>query len=160
MIKDNQDSGATATQESSAGAPANLSVERPTDYELDQRDREKAGPRRAAGPSFSDAGSGSRDEAAQEPPPSTDPRSESQETGLPVEEPIEQRVTSASAEAGLPVDHVGPKPSADELDRRDRQKTGLRRAAGPPLADGGPDQGTREATIEQLPPETDPDSNE
>ena len=44
------------TYDSNAGAPANLAVQRPSDDELDQRDREKSRPRRAAGPPLRDDG--------------------------------------------------------------------------------------------------------
>jgi hypothetical protein len=154
MAKKTPASGVVASQESSAGAPANLAMGRPSDEELDQRDREKAKPRRAAGPRLSDARPLSRDEPPHEPPPSTEPRSESHDTGLPDEGGTEG-VTSVTGDAGRPVDHVGPKPSDDELDRRDRSKSGPRRAAGPPLVDEA-DRDSREVTFEEPPPETDP----
>jgi len=54
-------------------APAGAK-QRPTDEELDRRNRELAGPRLQEGPTLSDGGSGIGDRPAMPVPPSTDPR--------------------------------------------------------------------------------------
>jgi hypothetical protein len=146
------------TYDSNAGAPANLAVQRPSDDELDQRDREKSRPRRAAGPPLRDDGpdAASRDVPSHEPPPATDPMSDSTVTGPPLRGQDTRGAATQVGNAGRPVDHVGPKPSADELDRRDRLKAEPRRAAGPPLRDDGPEAASRDVPAYEPPPATDP----
>ena len=147
------------THDASAGAPANLAVRQPSDEELDQRDRDKAGPRRAAGPPLREetAEASSRGVAPDEPPASTDPASEPMATGTPGGNQEAGSSETHASEAGRPLDHVGPKPSDDELDRRDRLKAGPRRAAGPPLRDEDPGRASRDAHVEALTPATDPE---
>jgi hypothetical protein len=144
------------TQESSAGAPWNQPLERPSDEELDRRDRDKSRPRRAAGPPLRDEREeASRDAPAHEPPPATDPMAD---PGVPAGAGPGAETRSAAtqaSDAGLPADHAGPKPSHDELDRRDRLKSGPRRAAGPPLRDEGP-RAAEDAAQAPPPAPTDP----
>jgi hypothetical protein len=146
------------THENSAGTPANQSVRQPSDEELDRRDREKARPRRAAGPPLREGGqAASRDASPQEPPPATDPITDTPTAGSPPEHGQDAGGGATQASnAGRPTDHVGPKPSHDELDRRDRLKAGPRRAAGPPLGDDAGAATSREASDHEPPPATDP----
>jgi hypothetical protein len=141
------------THESNAGSPANVSPQAPDDSELDRRNQEKARPRRAAGPPLEEgesSESAGRDQ--REPPAPTDP-SAMPDAGDGTTYQGEVSATYDST-AGLPADHVGPKPSSDELDRRDRLKAGPRRAAGPPLA--ADRDAERAAVLHQPPPPTDP----
>ena len=154
----------TPTHDTSAGSPANLSVQRPDDSELDRREREKSQPRRAAGPPLKEADlSELRSSESVELPGPTDPRGASDApgdtdyTGDPEGgggAPGQTRDATQPNEAGPPADYAGPKPSADELDRRDRLKAGPRRAAGPPLA--ADTNAERAASLHQPPPPTDP----
>lgn len=146
------------TQEGSAGSPANLPVQQPTEEDLDQRDRDKARPRRAAGPPLHDDGHEGSQSAAvpHEPPPSTDPMSDAEDGGSSMPDPGAQGTNSHNGDVGLPADYAPSKPSHDELDRRDRQKSAPRRAAGPPLGDAAVGDGTRGASAEVPPPATDP----
>lgn len=126
----------TVSGYSNAGAPANPATGQPTDEELDQLDRKKARPRRPSGPPLADIHGDdvSRTAAPYEPPATTDPAAEI--SGVREYEPTSQAGGSSethAGDAGLPTDFAPPKPSDDELDRRDRLKSGPRRVAGPPL---------------------------
>ncbi len=147
------------SQERSAGPPNNLAVlQRPSDEELDRRDREKAKPRRPAGPPLRDDVPAS---APRNAPPHTPPLPTEPVPGPPSGGPAEQGpkarlgATRTSA-AGRPADFVGPKPSSDDLDRRDRLKAGPRRAAGPPLRDVAPMSALRAAQTHTPPAPTEP----
>lgn len=152
----------TPTHDSNAGAPANQAHQQPTDEELDQRDREKSRPRRAAGPPLGDeGGETTRNPTGDELPQPTDPAmSASMMISPPPPEDAQGSATQAS-DAGRPADHVGPKPSDDDLDRRDRLRAGPRRAAGPPLQDDGGDAAaSRSGTPYDPPPPTEPREEE
>lgn len=64
------------THANDAGRPANHSDQQPSEAELDERDRRKTGPRRAAGPPLDDGAPGVASMAAPPGalPPATDPR--------------------------------------------------------------------------------------
>ena len=152
MSESDSDRSNDESHESSAGAPANIPTARPSDEDLDRRDKEKSRPRRMAGPPLSEPDH--RDAAAHEPPPSTEPNADM--TGGAPKPGIEPEGSSTvGGDAGLPADHAPPKPSGDELDRRDRQKAGPRRMAGPPL--GEADTASRGASDVPPPAATDPD---
>jgi hypothetical protein len=138
----------TSTQGSDAGLPVNHAGQQPTEAELDDRNRAMARPRRAAGPPLHDDVSGALAGAPpHEPPPTTDPMSEAM--------PSAPDASVNAGDAGLPVGHAGPKPSHDELDRRNRQMGAARRAAGPPLQDAA-EAAIRDASLHEPPPATDP----
>jgi hypothetical protein len=158
MAEKTPDPHETVTHDSNAGAPANPAIRQPTEDELDQREREKAQPRRAAGPSLVDTGGdeASRNALQHEPPPTTDPVAEvsgadeygaAAQTGSPTE--------THATDAGHPAEFAGPKPSEDELDRRDRLKAAPRRVAGPPLRDDE-SSAARDAVAHEPPAPTDP----
>jgi hypothetical protein len=109
-----------------------------------------ARPRRAAGPPLHDEAPGAAlsDAPPHEPSPKTDPMSEE------VQGP--QDVSTYASDAGQPVNHVGPKPSHDELDRRNRVMGGPRRAAGPLIHDDAFEAAMRDAAPHEPPPATDP----
>lgn len=145
------------TQEGGGGSPANEAAAAPTEEELDQRQRSKAKPRRAAGPPLAEAAPGARDAVEETPPASTDPdQSDGGSDGGADDGAPQAAGSTAAGDAGAPVDHAPPKPSADELDRRDRMKSGPRRAAGPPLEDGDAEE-FRAAPDVPPPPATDPE---
>jgi hypothetical protein len=123
----------TVSEYSNAGAPANPAIRQPTDEELDQLEREKARPRRPSGPPLADARGDDVSRTAG-PPATTDPAAEI--SGVGEYPPTAQAAGSSethAGDAGRPADFAPPKPSDDELDRRDRLKSGPRRVAGPPL---------------------------
>ena len=143
----------TVSEYSNAGAPANPAIRQPTDEELDQLEREKARPRRPSGPTLADArgDDASRTAAPYEPPAKTDPASEI--SGVGEYEPTAQAAGSSethAGDAGRPADFAGPKPSDDELDRRDRLKSGPRRVAGPLLRED--DSSAARGVVDYQPP--------
>jgi hypothetical protein len=149
MSEERQGPHDPSTHESDAGSPVSHAGQQPSEAELDDRNRSMAGPRRAAGPPLRDEGPGPAlsDAPPHEPPPRTDPASE--EMRGPGD------VSTYASDAGQPVNHAGPKPSDDELNRRDRLMGGPRRAAGPPLHDDLADA-AREVAPHEPPPATDP----
>jgi hypothetical protein len=150
MSEERRDPHDSSTYGSDAGLPVSHAGQQPTDTELDERNRSMAGPRRAAGPPLGDDAPGAALTGAppHEPPPTTDPMSEAM--------PRPQDASAQVGDAGLPIGHAGPKPSDDELDRRNRMMGGPRRAAGPPLHDDAPEAAIREAALHEPPPATDP----
>jgi hypothetical protein len=158
MAEKTPDPQETVTHDSNAGAPANPTIRQPTEDELDQREREKTQPRRPAGPPLVDAGGdeASRNALQHEPPPTTDPVAEisgADEYGAAAQ-PGGAMETHAT-DAGRPAEFAGPKPSDDELDRRDRHKAAPRRVAGPPLRDDE-SSAARDAVAHEPPAPTDP----
>jgi hypothetical protein len=135
---------------SDAGAPVGHADKQPSHEELDERNRSMARPRRAAGPPLQDESSEAalRDALPHNPPPPTDPISGAMLSP--------QDVSTHAGNAGLPINHAGPKPSHDELDRRNSMMAAPRKAAGPPLHDSPSEAAMREASAHEPPPPTDP----
>jgi hypothetical protein len=112
--------------DTATGLPAER-AEQPNVAELDERNRLMSRPRRAQGPPLPEDTEASMLASLHEPPPATNPMSE-ESHGVP-------GYSTHTSDAGRPAEHAGPKPSHDELDRRDRLMAGTRRAQGPPLRD-------------------------
>ena len=112
-----------STHGSDAGLPVSHTDQQPSHEELDERNRSMARPRRAAGPPLQDEGSEAelREALPSNPPPATDPMSEAM--------PNPQDASTSVGTAGPAINHAGPKPSHDELDRRNRMMGAPRRAA-------------------------------
>lgn len=158
MTANDPDPEQMPTVESGAGAPMRGVADAPTDADLDAREREKAQPRRAAGPSMGEEGAeAAREAGAHAPPPATDPGAEG-EAGTAPSPGAETGGESQQGEAGRAVDHAGAKPSTDELDRRDRKSAAPRRAPGPPLRPEGFAESLRGAEFHEPPPATDPET--
>jgi hypothetical protein len=149
MSDDKRESSDIPTYVNEGGVPAGeVRPQPPSDEELDERNRAMARPRRAAGPLLEDAGA-TRDAASHELPAATEPATAERTTSS-------QGDATQAGDAGRPVNHAGPKPSDDELNRRDQMMAGPRRAAGPPLEDVTREGAMSEADHEPPPP-TDPD---
>jgi hypothetical protein len=157
MSEENRSPQDASTHASAAGLPVNHAEQVPSDTELDERDRSMARPRRAQGPPLHDDAPGAalRDAPPHEPPPVTDPMSEERQGPMSEERQGPQDASTYANDAGLPVNHVGPKPSHDELDRRNRLMARPRRAQGP-LHDDAPGAALRDAPPHEPPPATDP----
>jgi len=150
MSDDKRESSDIPTHANEGGVPAGEVTPRPpSDAELDERNRAMARPRRSAGPLLEDAGAAgtAREAASHEPPAATDPTAS--------EATSSQGEVTQAGDAGRPVNHVGPKPSDDELNRRSRMMAGPRRAAGPPLKDEL-HEGAMSEVAHEPPPATDP----
>jgi hypothetical protein len=148
MSDDKRESSDIPTHVNEGGVPAGeVRPQPPSDAELDERNRAMARPRRAAGPLLEDAGA-TREAASHEPPAATEPATAERTTSS-------QGDATHAGDAGRPVNHAGPKPSDDELSRRNRMMAGPRRAAGPPLEDTS-HQGAISEVAHEPPPETNP----
>jgi hypothetical protein len=158
MSEENRRPQDAPTHASGAGLPVDHAEQVPSDAELDERDRSMARPRRAQGPPLHDDAPGAalRDAPPHEPPPATEPLSEERQGPLSEERQGPQDASTYTSDAGLPVNHVGPKPSHDEMDRRDRLMARPRRAQGPPLHDDAPGAALRDAPPHEPPPATEP----
>lgn len=147
MSDQNQSPEDTTTYGTDAGLPVEQAEQQPSDAELDARNQLMSRPRRAQGPPLPDDAEASMLASLHEPPPATDPMSE------------ERRVPGHSthtSDAGRPAEHAGPKPSHDELDRRDRLMAGPRRAQGPPLRDDRREEAMPNEVSSESVPATDP----
>jgi hypothetical protein len=127
MSEQNQSPDDASTYGTDAGLPVEQAEQQPSDAELDERNRLMGRPRRPQGPPLHEDTEALMQASLHEPPPATEPMSEESQ-GVP-------GYSTHTNDAGRPADHAGPKPSHDELDRRDRLMAAPRRAQGPPLRD-------------------------
>jgi hypothetical protein len=136
MSDQNQSPEDVSTYGTDAGAPVEETALKPSEAELDERNRLMSRPRRAQGPPLHEDTEAAALASIAEPGPATEPMS-GETHAVP-------GYSTHTSDAGRPAEHAGPKPSHDELDRRDRLMSGLRRAQGPPLRDD-----RREAMMEE-----------
>jgi hypothetical protein len=148
MPDQNQSPEDVSTYGTDAGMPVEETEQQPSEVELDERNRLMSRPRRPQGPPLHEDTEASMLASLTEPPPATDPMS-GETSGAP-------GYATHTSDAGRPAEHAGPKPSHDELDRRDRLMAGSRRAQGPPLRDDRGEEAMREEAAYESVAATDP----
>jgi hypothetical protein len=148
MSDENQSPEDASTYGTDAGMPVEQSELQPSEAELDERDRLMSRPRRSQGPPLYEDAEASALASLAEPGPATDPMS--------AETHAVPGYATYTSDAGRPAEHSGPKPSHDELDRRDRLMAGVRRPQGPPLRDDRREEALREEAAHEPVAATDP----